>query len=757
MGCDFQVESGASNQRLVQATRGNGKLWCLITGPIKIKALQSPAGRWFLGVWWLIGNAVTMALVIYLAIGYGVKLRRLTWDQTDGAHLWFTLDNAIKWARTANHDGIVALYPKLVEENGENGINGHFRGGGDMPMDYPPLRLLIMARWQAWTAKHLKPGEREGTWYPRYEFTEPMIHFNTDCELAGAAAMFLLVYYWLRKCKGIGPQPWIRPVRGAWPALFAALLVWFNPASIFNSNGYVQWDVWMLAPFLLAIFFALIDQWILTGICIGVVAMCKGQILLVLPAIVIWQMCSLRPRWGVPIALAAGTVGSLWMAYYQVLPLLWIYGICALTLAPLLFYRLRPWTWQRLLIGAGAVLVFAMALIVSWQSVHIKLPIDDVTVALAVAWLVAMNHTASLIRLGIGLMLAVGCIASPWMVSNDLAFSWMIAVIIALQLLVSLCFNRQWTLRNALLHGFAGLACLELILWPWTQSAAPDYFWVALWVTMAFIAAARLLPRRFAPAWFCAGATAALFACVPLFHTSMDWYTVGIKASTDQHQMLQWCSPTNLGSILEQQYHWQFREQINLADYLPFLNDFLKTHRGFKLTDVFPLSVNDPPTTHPCDLPVRFLMIAGYVVCAAISGIGMAIQYRRRSPSLFFAMVAPWILMFVLLPQMQARYLMWAAVFSAATASFCVEGLLLCIILSLINVMDTSLFMFHMDREHSAFTQKWAPLLEPIFPGLSWGMLMLAGIWLYLAIKPGRRLASKPRNLAAPGPALPIV
>jgi len=463
-------------------------------------------------------------------------------------------------------------------------------------------------------------------------------------------------------------------------------------------------------------------------------------VLLVLPAIVVWQLFTVRRSAVRPVALCVGAVTALWLANAYLLPLQWIYLGCAVILAPLLFSMMYPWTWPRLLMGILAMAVFVAALIGSWRFEQADTAIYVLGSGVVIAWMIFARHSGSLIRFAIGIMLAVGCIASPWMVSNDMAWSWIIAVLIALQLLVSLCFNRRWS-RNALvLHLAAAAVCMELVLWPWVQPATPDYFWYAVAATFALIAAARFLPRRFAPAWFCAGAAGAIFACVPLFGTSMDWYTVGIKASTDQHRFLGWCFPTNLSGILEtpnewnlsniygRHYDWDWGDEINLADYLHFLHQ-------------------------PWHVPLRYLMITAYLLCATLSGIGMAVQHRRRSPYFFFAMVAPWVLMFTLLPQMQARYLLWAAVFSAAAASFSIEGLLLCILLSAINVIDTSLFMFKMGYGTSFF-ETYGPWFIPFFPGISWAVLLIAGIWLYLALKPGRRLSSKPGRVA-PVPPVP--
>ncbi len=660
-----------------------------------------------------LAHGLLVLLVVFGSLQWGYRYRQWIWNQTQGVHFFNSLDNAILWGHYTNQVGVVDVYQKLVKEYGDE---GRYNGAGTLPLDYPPLRLLIMSHWEAWTARHFAPPQnRRYAWRPQYEFTLPMLVFNTGCELAAAVIMFLLVHYWLRRCAGVPGWPWVQPVRGVWPAMVAALVVWFNPAAVFNSHGYVQWDVWIFAPFLLAVYLGLLDQWLLAGICIGAVALGKGQVLIVAPVLAIWQLFTLR-RGAVPyVAFFGCIVLSLWIISNDFLPLLWVYLGIGSALVAMLFYLLLPWTPWRLLLG----MIFGFEIFKS-MLVAVTDPFSDqwiliLAAPIFIAWMTLTASPASVIRFGIGIALAIGCVASPWLVCSDVSTAWIITVLIALQLLVSLCFNRSGTKIAIIFQGVAIAIAAQLVLWPWIRSDGPGHFWTSVLILIGFVAAARFLPRRWAPTWFCGGVAAALFACVPLFNTSMAWYEIGIKFGTRNREILTWMDPTNLGKILEESYHWHWAEQLDLAAYLPWLGE-------------------------PYEIPMRYLMIAAYLISMVLCGFGMAMHQRRRSPQFFFAMAAPWILMFALMPQMDNRYLIWGAVLSAAAAAFSLRGLLMCFALSMITIVDTALDMMSPRFAGDApVAVKWYPRLVPFFPGLSWAVLVLAAIWLYLSVKPARR------------------
>ncbi len=642
------------------------------------------------GIAWVVGNFAVMLCIVAALIHTGLIIRRAAWENATQIHFKISLNNAIKWGHYTNKIGILKVYPQIVEDNGDD-LNQE-PGDGRLALDYPPLRLLIISKWEAWTEAHF-PRNRNwsAAWINDYEFNRPMLQLNTACEFCGSVVMFLLVHYWLRQCSGAPARQWLQPLRCAWPALFSALLVWSSPAAIFNAHSYPQWDVWILPPFLLAIYLGLLDFWLVSGICIGVVSMGKGQILMVTPVLVVWQLLMFRP---------------------------------------------------------GAV-----------------------------------------VRLLIGIILAIGLVASPWLAGNPAAFRWIIWVILSAVCMSLLFYLRRSSRSFLIAQAVVVVAGFGMIFWPWMTKPRPDYFAYALLTFVTIVVAARWLPRRWAPTWFSTVIAGGLFACVKLFDTSMAWYTIGIKFPTEHWQLLYWCKAMNLGAILQESFGWKFDDAITLSDYLPFYKvpsvdtlryliltiyalaavscvavAWIKSARRVRIKTAC-IFVALTLTTAVMSLdrtllyieqflqenqtfPMRYLMITAYLVSLFLCGIGMAIHTRRKDRMFFFAMVAPWVLMYALLPQMQNRYLLWGAVFSAATASFSLDGLMLYLLLNAVNFVDTALDMLRWSR-HTKTGVKWLPLVGPLFPQLSWAVLLLAAIYLYLALRRDRSNASALATIAS--------
>ena len=240
------------------------------------------------------------------AIHYGMQLRRWAWDSTTDVRFVNSPSNAIEWGSQANKVGVLKIYDELVQQHGPE---GDYSGPARFALDYAPLRLFIASQWADWAQRNFPPPESQPlVWQPQYEFTAPMLQLNMACELLASFGMFLCVYHWIRVTRISPPQRWWTfSLKNAWgrdelptgslpstvglfTAMTAAMLLWFNPAVIFNAHVYPQWDVWLLPPFIFAMYFGMRNWWLPAGIAIGVCAMAKGQILFALPLIIAWPL-----------------------------------------------------------------------------------------------------------------------------------------------------------------------------------------------------------------------------------------------------------------------------------------------------------------------------------------------------------------------------------------------------------------------------------------------------------------------------------
>lgn len=337
-------------------------------------------------VWRMCVAWVLVALVGTAAIYYGVKLRRWAWDVSTDIRFENSVSNAIEWGRYANEVGVLNVYDKLVERFG---LEGDYGGPARFALDYPPLRLMIAGWWADW-AQHEFPPHRGQTlvWRPEYEFTKPMLRLNLACELLATAGMFLLVYRWVRVCRGAPAEKWWRlrdhalpltdlpPTVGLWTATLAALLLWFNPAVIFNAHVYPQWDVWLLPAFIFGAYFVIRGWWLAAGFAIGMGAMAKGQVLFAAPLLLALPLLRGQItgvlRMLIGMGAAVGLIVWPWMLRDAQAQrwMIWV-GVATIPLVLVNLLPRRRWAWitiriTLLLAAVGIMTWFALPM--SWDN-----------------------------------------------------------------------------------------------------------------------------------------------------------------------------------------------------------------------------------------------------------------------------------------------------------------------------------------------------------------------------------------------------
>jgi hypothetical protein len=263
----------------------------------------------------LSANGLGRQLVVGLLLGAlflgGVQLRRWIGGSTRHVRYQHDIVNAFYWGSETMKEAR-RLSP---DEASADSLAGFCRGylglydrvkrkayDKDYGLDYPPLRLLVMAVW----AKQVRsefPGVDDG--HPK--LVNPLLKINLLCELLSAVGIFVLVRLCLQR-SGAAQSSWIpglpRRQRALICGLTAASVAWLEPSMILDAHGWPQWDVWILPFYLFAAHAALKNRWFLCGCLLAGGAMFKGQLLFVAPFFVLWPLW--QKRWTRALRVLAG-------------------------------------------------------------------------------------------------------------------------------------------------------------------------------------------------------------------------------------------------------------------------------------------------------------------------------------------------------------------------------------------------------------------------------------------------------------------
>ena len=307
--------------------------------------------------------------IVAVFIG-GIQLRRWTGENTRHVRYQHDIVNAFYWgnetlkeARRLSPDeatanswpgffrGYLALYDRVKDEADED----------DYGLDYPPLRLLIMAIWSKQVRHEFPSVDQE---HPK--LVNPLLKINLLCELVSAAAIFFLVRLCVRRST-LAHSGWPRSLsleeRASMCGLAAASVAWLEPSMILDAHGWPQWDVWILPFYLFAALAALKDRWFLCGCLLAAGAMLKGQLLFVAPFFVFWPFW--QKRWINALRVLAGftaTAAVIVSPWLLRAPAAWI-AIAAVGVASLLLvlrYRVPYQTaWFAGIVGCATFVIGA--------------------------------------------------------------------------------------------------------------------------------------------------------------------------------------------------------------------------------------------------------------------------------------------------------------------------------------------------------------------------------------------------------------
>jgi len=256
-------------------------------------------------------HALLAFLIVALFLG-GIQLRRWIGESTRHVRYQHDIVNAFYWGSETMKEA----RRLSCDEAAANSLTGFWRGyvalydrvkhkayNNDYGLDYPPLRLLVMAIW-ARQVRNQFPGVDDG--HPK--LVNPLLKINLLCELLSAVAIFLLVRLCLERQSRATQSDSLRSLalqhRASICGLAAAGVAWLEPSMILDAHGWPQWDVWIMPFYLFAVLAALKNRWFLCGCLLAAGAMFKGQLLFVAPFFVLWPLW--QKRWSGALCVLAG-------------------------------------------------------------------------------------------------------------------------------------------------------------------------------------------------------------------------------------------------------------------------------------------------------------------------------------------------------------------------------------------------------------------------------------------------------------------
>ncbi len=346
-----------------------------------------------------------------------------------------------------------------------------------------------------------------------------------------------------------------------------------------------------------------------------------------------------------------------------------------------------------------------------------------------------------------GFMLSFMGIAGGWMLSlrpdiqeprrmMNWPAVWWVGISVAAMVLLSL--------RRPLGRWMGRCGCGR---WPWLKWLGPTVVAAILfyparmqswqWVVMAAVAAAAAAWGLWQARWpiqryVLALATAGcLLLCIPYFGASTAWWEIGFLYGAERFPNVGGKLTANLPTILQDNFKWE-RISDKVTD--------IPAHWLWGLWPAKTMEVN-----------IRQVLVLGFAILFVAGAMAAARQYRRYSPRLLIALVLPWVLFYTVLPQMSPRY----PVFIAGVGAICIGqslGMwLLVLLFSILTVQQTAYCMMMGNNiwrrtvEHPLFNGHMRWIFDRLNPGLSWAIVLAAGVFFYMALASD---CKKPRLLA---------
>jgi hypothetical protein len=636
---------------------------------------------------------IDIAIVALIA---GLILRRYVWDQTEPVRFVFDINNCFRQGTETLRTGYLNRYDEVY---GQHTFDQEFQ------VDYAPGRLAISMLWTKYVRTKLDgPGQDwrfiddwpqqfyararnavtpDGKALTPYDLVRPLLMINTAGELLSAIAIFLLVRRWTSGQPLWSPRPVLRE-RVRVRVIQNLDSRWFPKSPSPQPAPRVPFDFAQGRP----------GEGELPIARSGA----KPVILGLIAALFFWF-----------------NLAVLWNAHAWPQ---WDSWVLPFLLWAVLAASFDWWFTAGVLIAVGAMfkgqILFGAPLFILWPLWRFR--------PLAIArWI-------------IGAAAGIAACTGVWLLRSHEAFNpdairWVAAMTIAfILLIVALRPRWQWYVSLPI----ATIAC-GIILWQfpvfggrWVLAAGGATLLVgaiAMWASWRAIAYA-------ATAW----ASTSVLLCAVLFGGSMAWFHIGIAYGTHRYMSLTRGPDDNLPAILEEQYQWH--EPMETAMTIP---------PGRLANWIGPAVSSDGLAAYtpgqPLDIPLRYLLLAIYATAVVLCSIGAAIHSKRGSSRFLIAVVAPWIVMFAVLPQMHERYLLWGAALSAMTVAISPGLALLHLLLSVVACSQEAQQMLNLGIRQGAVQRDniFLTIFRGWNPGMGWAVMLCAAIFVYLAVAPQRR------------------
>src|SRR5437588_9354334 len=197
------------------------------------------------------------ALLSFLIVArflVGIQLSRWIGESTRHVRYQHDIVNAFYWG----NETLKETRRLSPDESTANSFTGFCRGyfalydrvkdrayQSDYGLDYPPLRLLVMAIW-AKQVRNSFPGVDDG--HPK--LVNPLLKINLLCELLSAVAIFFMVRWCVQRSSWTTQpamlQRFPQQHRASICGLAAAAVAWLEPSMLLDAPGWPQWDVWIV-------------------------------------------------------------------------------------------------------------------------------------------------------------------------------------------------------------------------------------------------------------------------------------------------------------------------------------------------------------------------------------------------------------------------------------------------------------------------------------------------------------------------------